>query len=523
MNMVTFHLRFKTLAFVLYGIIAVWSGMALAETELSGPATLSNGGEYYRLTQDISTNGTAFTITGNDITLDLNGHTVTYNTGSSGSGVVVSGSNNVVKNGILIQGALRSGEASGVYLGGSNNKAFNLAVKTNGIITGEQYSSCARPMGTNSEVYNIYCESTGTTNQMAYSPRCIMGENRGQAGIKVHDNILVGCHVGVSFDFLGLNTDMPDKTLIYNNLMQHQRTPGTKAPFGVLLGKCRNVEIYGNTIISDNGRGIMIDGYGQGVPRGTNYVTVHNNRVDVNYQVPATGGQYVENNVMGLYDRYSSGDNTFKSNIVIVDNEITDSSAAVRIGSDAPDGLMNNIVVEDNTLIAYRDTVFRWAVVDEVFVTNNRYFTNGGVHAFNWDGNQYNINIGDEIIESGTTEIIPVSYTPEAPTGLRLTRFFNSYLLRWDDNLDKGESQTYEYVIYRDGEKLPISPRGGTFYVDVDVGWGIHTYSISALTLSGDESARSLEVSTINAKNGWWDEEGSPNLPNPPSGLKLKN
>ena len=82
---------------------------------------------------------------------------------------------------------------------------------------------------------------------------------------------------------------------------------------------------------------------------------------------------------------------------------------------------------------------------------------------------------------------------------MNITKFFDSYLLKWTDN---GESQVYQYCVYRDGEKLDIFPRAGTFYVDVDIG-GTHTYQVSALNLAGDESVPCSAVSTDSAALGW--------------------
>jgi len=88
-------------------------------------------------------------------------------------------------------------------------------------------------------------------------------------------------------------------------------------------------------------------------------------------------------------------------------------------------------------------------------------------------------------------------------------------LLRWDDRITvHAEAQTDEYEVYRDGEAIDLTARGGTFYVDVDVG-GTHTYSISALTLSGKEGAKCPEVSTTSAGNGWSGE-----APTPPNSLR---
>ena len=119
---------------VLFGVFLVLCiDTAMAETLLSGPATLSQAGEYYRLTRDITASGTAFTITANDVTLDLDGHTVTYNTGSGTSyGVRITGSNSEVKNGIIIQGNGKSAYSHGVYASGSGSELHYLIIKVTG-------------------------------------------------------------------------------------------------------------------------------------------------------------------------------------------------------------------------------------------------------------------------------------------------------------------------------------------------------------------------------------------------------
>ena len=53
--------------------------------EITGPTTITLDNRYYRLTQDISAPGTAIVINAEDITLDLGGYTITYNT-STGTG-----------------------------------------------------------------------------------------------------------------------------------------------------------------------------------------------------------------------------------------------------------------------------------------------------------------------------------------------------------------------------------------------------------------------------------------------------
>ena len=494
-----------------------------ADTNLSGPGTLNKNGEYYRLTQDISASGTVFTISASNVTLDLNGHTITYNTSSRGAGIVVNSSNNTVKNGWILQGSGRSGASPGIEMTGSGHRVEYMAIKVNGIITGsDQYAAGIETYASRSEIHHVYVEDHGETQNISYSPRGIFCDHRTTAGFDIHDNILVKCHQGIGFDFVGLSTANPEKSLIYNNFIQHERSPGTKAPYAIHLAKTRNVDIYNNQIISDNGRGIMCDGYGQGVERGTDYITVYDNRIDLQYTVIASEGQYVENNVFGIYDRYSSGNNTFRNNVIIVDNLTGGATACVYVGSDGIDPRMYNLVFEGNTMVVWDSgedvSAVRYAVADEVSVINNSYIADPfsmGNWAYHHDG-----GIRD-LTESGNTEITTTGYTPAKPTGIAITRFFDSYFLIWDDNLEKGESQTYEYYVYRDGQKLDISRRGGTFFVDIDVS-GSHTYSISAVNLAGVEGVRSNTVSTNDAKSGW---AGVPRVKqiNTPSNLRIQN
>jgi hypothetical protein len=264
----------------------------------------------------------------------------------------------------------------------------------------------------------------------------------------------------------------------------------------------------------------MLDGYGQGVSRGTDYCKIYNNRIDVGYTVAAQSGPYVENHVAGLYDRYSSGNNSFEDNIIIVDNEVGGTTEGAFVGSDSADRLMTNLVYDGNTIINHdhgSDTAaFRFAVADQVIIRNTRYLADR-LWVGNWDyQNRGGIT---DLQMTNNNAIQPAAYTPSVPTGLTITRFFDSYLITWDDHLDKGEEQTYEYIVYRDGQRLNMSPRGGTFFVDIGVS-GVHTYAVSAINLSGIEGGVSGSVSTANARNGW-STSGSNPPPEVPSNLRV--
>lgn len=487
-----------------------------AETpyELACGTTVSTAGTY-TLDTNLTCDGTWLTLTGSGITVDLDGHTVIYNQASAGNGINVNGSGQTITNGYLIQGDDADGDSPAVkfYSNGGHTVSY-MGIKMNGVVTGDMYAAGVDDGSSGSEIHHVFVEHHGSTSNISYSPRCIRGDQRTTAGMLIHDNILEGCHQGISLDYLGLDwaETQPASiniSYVYNNRIQHERTPGTKAPFGISLGKSYKVNIYNNQLISDNGRGIMLDGLGQGVPTGTEYCNVYSNRIDVNYEEPAEGGSYPENHVVGGYDRYSSGNNNWEDNIVLVDNNTGAGDAATECffcGSDSTDSNMINLLYDGNVCVNLHslDSAFRYAVFDgdTTVVSNNQY-----IAADFWLGNWDYYNSGGETPSmSNNTEITPTSYTPAIPTGLYLRKFTwvddstATYVLFW--NLNGGESQTYEYKVYKDGTAIDMSLRGGDFYVDVDV-TGAHTYTVSAVNLNGDESAQSASVSTADAYQEW--------------------
>ena len=104
------------------GVTTVSKPTRSKTVNITAPATLSQSDTEYVLQNDIVASGTAFTIKGSNITLNLNGHTVTYgNSGSSSAyGVYVDGyarSNIAVVNGKIVQG---NGSCSGQSGTGTN-------------------------------------------------------------------------------------------------------------------------------------------------------------------------------------------------------------------------------------------------------------------------------------------------------------------------------------------------------------------------------------------------------------------
>lgn len=468
---------------------------------------LDHPNRIHKLAADLTAPGTAVVITADDVTLDLNGHTITYNaeprsTSVFGVYVAVGVDRVTITNGTILQGAGKSRDSPAILLYGASWQAgphviHDLVIRTVGVECGGIQADKGYSFN-GSKIFRTYIEVLGDTSAIdGYGADALSLSARNLGGVEVHDNILVGGHRGMQLIYIG--ADNANRSDVYKNRIQQKRRPGSKAPYGILLaGRSHNVHIYDNQIISDDGRGINLDGWGQGVEVGASGNFIYGNRIDVQYSSSATEGEYVENNVYGIRDRYSSGDNTFEDNTVMVASDVRGDVFGFFIGSDEADPLMRNIIVRNNTVIARRGKVkanepyaFQFSSADSVAVMDNKYVADG-------------FSVGDEAVGrltlSGNTVLPRESGSPPAPEGVTVTRFLDSYLVEWSDVATKG---VYEYVIYRDGKRLPISPRGGTFYVDVGAAEA-RTYAVSAMTLDGREGPRSTEVSTEAAADGWW-------------------
>ena len=490
-----------------------WSGSGSIGATPPSAVTLKTSGEIYTLSGDLEANGTAISVAANDVTIDLNGHTVTYNAASSSGSVygvyVAMGVTGLtIKNGTILQGAGKSANSPAIHFIGASwargHSVHDLVIrvtgwKCNGIEAASGYSF------DDSEIYRVYVEELSGTDAIdGAGADPIIVEAIYSGHVRIHDNILVEGHKGINVRRICEQCTKPvpaaNQSEIYNNKIQHRRRDGSKAPYGIqLAGRTHGVYVHDNQIVSDDGRGIILDGWGQGVADGCSGNTVSNNRMDVTYSSVASSGAYVENNVYGIRDRYSSGDNTISGNTILVASEIAGDVFGLYVGSDATDGRMSNIVVTDNTVIARKGAyagntpyVIWYDYINSISVTNNHYITEGSFS-----------NARTRVSSLTLSGNAPLSLTvssPAAPTGLRLTRFLDSFLLEWNAS---PEADVFEYVVYRDGTRLSITPRGAFFFVDVGIG-GSHNYQVRALNLSGVESALSAVVATTSAANGWW-------------------
>mgnify|MGYP001620204754 FL=1 len=480
---------------------------AMAEVLLTGPATLDKAGETYVVTQDISAPGTAFTIAASNITLDLGGHTVVYNTAPSSTPVYGVSVNYFVarvaiRNGTIIQGAGKSADSSAIlFRGGTDghNELDHLVIRVHGPYTTAIHAGFDTYAFNESRIHHNYIEThDATCTAGCGGPQGInvMAQERG--GVEVYDNIVVGAHRGIALAYVGTAVgSLPSQ--VYRNRVQQARVIDCKAPYGIaLFAQTHHVSVHHNEIVSDDGRGIILDGWSQSGRGGASGNLVTDNRVDVQYSSAATiGGCYPNHESYGIRDRYESGENTIQGNTVLVTSGNGSPVWGWYVGSDTADPFMHDIAIRQNVTIVRkgtappgRSTVFKWDVAESVACDANRYLTDDAVSLTPE-------RVANLTFTNNTPLTIPPSSALASPSGLALARCLNSYVLTWNAN---PEPDVFEYVVYRDGAKLPISPRGGTFYVDVDAALsGPHSYAAGALALSGLEGPRSAALSTASA------------------------
>jgi len=101
-------------------VLSIFVSAAVTGTSITSCQTLGNSGTTYVLQNDVSAAGTCFTVTASNVTLNLNGHTVTYNAASQTSAVyaIVDSTGKsqglAVYNGTLMEGTGSSASGSHV-------------------------------------------------------------------------------------------------------------------------------------------------------------------------------------------------------------------------------------------------------------------------------------------------------------------------------------------------------------------------------------------------------------------------
>lgn len=485
---------------------------------ISSPIVLSTD-ENYILTSDIIAEGSAFIVpqSTTGVVIDLNGFTLTYNNVAQGvptPGIDLLGyftGDTRVTNGRIVQGAGGDNNSHAIQVTGTSvgKKTLDyLQIYTHGVDCAGVYTLNNGPNTVDS--HHVFSVQTGGCTPVDGNTGAAIQFTSTSSPNTIHDWICLGMHRGPQAQFWGDGDVTPAASSIYNNLVQQTRSkPTSKAPYGILLGRCFNTEVYNNQIVTEDGRGINIDGYSQAAEVRTGNCHVHDNLIDVDYTT--SGGQ--SDGITGIRMRYSASDNLVEDNRIVIRNTLSDNNYAYAfyIGSDSADAFFTNNAFNNNEVILrkgattawWQNSVVRFDFGDVVTVSNLDYRTdqvdNGigsGYDVYHWD----DVNHIDNLTLTNNAVIAANAATPTAPTNLRLRKFFDHYVLQWDATVDT--AFVIEYRVYRDGVQIPTSDRGGLFYIDEDVS-GSHSYTVSSISIDGNEGAQSASISTASAAQGW--------------------
>lgn len=254
-------------------------------------------GATYSLEQDVSATGTCFSIQANNVTLDLNGHKITYatasnqqprygilaeacwDTGLAGNPCGGAADRLTVQNGSILQGSGAAPYSHAIRIGQING-TDHLTVRevTFEISASSSVAIFTTSSGAGSSVLNnqirSHVDSVNNRHQIEGASIKFANEQRSRAGQSIHDNMITGGAQG------GIFSASPETEFYNNTISQNGRYSND---FGIYAWGNKST-VRNNTIAPTSGRGIQIAGgtisiNGQGA--GSNGVAVYQNTINV--------------------------------------------------------------------------------------------------------------------------------------------------------------------------------------------------------------------------------------------------
>ncbi|MCD4730170.1 MAG: hypothetical protein K8R74_06205 [Bacteroidales bacterium] len=255
----------------------------IQQNNSEGALFFNQAGQAYRFETDFSAAGTAVFVTADNITIDLNGHTITFGTSNRNGTIGINpfrqrsatslgsddqnfshttqggsgGSNATVKNGRIVWGGTTGVWASAVggYYSGSHVNIENIYLESGG-----QDGSCVYMKWANININNAYCvnHSVSTENRHA-GPGTIKSAGK----VMANYNIIIGGNSAIVCE---------SGSEITNNVLRHSSfaTNG----YGVWLYRNSGVTSNNNIIAPSNGRGILYNA-GENHSASNNLIVAH--------------------------------------------------------------------------------------------------------------------------------------------------------------------------------------------------------------------------------------------------------
>jgi len=230
------------------------------------PFVLDKAGATYVLTEDVTADGTAFVITGSNVTLDLDGHTVVFgnNTTEQVRGVWAKNTGKAtVANGHIVQGAKSAPYSAAVESRWRAEPTEIFAVST------DVHLTCAYPIkflgrAANTHIHHNRLASRVTDIESRHYPgNDLLRLDIAGGNCEVNDNLLTGgCHVGIR-----LAGEGPNVAVHHNDIRHHQQYVNGYA----LACSCPGLDVHHNRVTSC-GRGAHLTREG---------IRFHDNYLDI--------------------------------------------------------------------------------------------------------------------------------------------------------------------------------------------------------------------------------------------------
>lgn len=315
-----------------------------AGTAVTSCGTLSSANTTYVLQNDISSTGTCLTLSASGITVDLNGHKITYDTGASASVYGITASSlGTVKNTHI------TSSVAGGAVQQSTSCQINLATQSNSA----DGCSVANPIEVAfAEIDHLTVTYYGVDNSGIYIPSvsstkalihdnivcpyhtksvlthyAIQGEidvEHAQGQILVQNNqIGVGCTgLAHGYGYAGIYLDDPNTLSSTAEILNNQISMAVpvRDGYAITIGCASSsnlpFEIANNTINQASGRGIVIEGWIDPSSAGCGLGTIHDNTVTVK---EAANEGYTAGDPIGIQTRFGAHDiQVYNNNVTVL-------------------------------------------------------------------------------------------------------------------------------------------------------------------------------------------------------------
>ncbi len=299
-------------------VFAALASVAQGQTLISSCQTLSTPGASYRLTTDLSSAGTCITIRGDGITLDLDGHTITFDSSRAGNtrGIYINSVRNVtVRNGKVRQstacrGASGCARDTAVRVSGAFDtlvEQIEITVQgydSFGIYMSSASSSCQA--GTLNRIVGNTITHNGTvlSSRDGFSSEPIKIERHAGRFEISNNRILASPQAGIMiYGYGSEGNGCNDGSEIANNYIDIDGALYAN-PGGIHGFHTPALQIHHNRIVGDGQEGIQLDG--ARFQKNGAYTRIYDNLIDVDCNYWPAGHSAGAGVLQGLRLRYTT-------------------------------------------------------------------------------------------------------------------------------------------------------------------------------------------------------------------------